>query len=183
MTSQTAGSRCGTAMGKFRCSPIGDGWRPQGEWMGGGRWRERFIEKKECWPGAWTTMERAKFLSLENQILWKFEGLGPYGETSRMHARALAESGWGAPVTGVESGFIGYRLLNGRRAAPRELDSERIQRIAAYCAFRAVELRKRCDKVRARRFDDHGESEFRARIPMLDSSRFFATGSSSTDTL
>jgi hypothetical protein len=156
---------------KFRCSPIGDGWRPQGEWMGGGRWRERFIEKKECWPGAWTTMERAKFLSLENQVLWKFEGLGPYGETSRMHARALAESGWSAPVTGVESGFIGYRLLNARRAAPRELDSERIQRIAAYCAFRAVDFA--CDVTKSEHDDltamvkVNFEREFQCSIPSL----------------
>jgi hypothetical protein len=122
---------------KFRCVAIGDGRRPEGEWIGGGRWRERFLANEEDWPGAWTTMERSKFVSLDQQTLWKFEGIGAYGEKPRTNAIALAEAGWGAPMVQVDSGFSGYRLLKGTTEAPRDLNAEIIKQIAAYCSFRA----------------------------------------------
>lgn len=61
---------------QFRTVPIKDGQGPQGEWIGGGQWRSRFHGDEQNWPGSWTSMERAKFLSREQSILWKFEGLG-----------------------------------------------------------------------------------------------------------
>jgi hypothetical protein len=126
---------------RFRCVAVGDGRRPQGEWIGTGNWRPRFLRDEKEWPGAWTNMERAKFLSGDGQVLWKFEGLGPYGDRARTEAYALDKAGFGVAVVGDVSGFVGYQVLRGRNASPGDLNAERIRRIAAYCTFRGESFR------------------------------------------
>lgn len=127
---------------KFRCVPIGDGRRPQGEWIGAGEWRQRFRGEERRWPGSWTSMERAKFLSHNGRVFWKFEGLGHYGDRAREEAGALADAGFGAEVVAEAYGFLGYGCLRGRPTAKEELSPERIRRIAEYCAFRAVKFHR-----------------------------------------
>lgn len=119
---------------KFRCLPITHSRHPQGEWIGAGAWRSKFLKEGE-WPGAWTAMERAKFLDADRRVFWKFEGLGPYGTRARKQAQALAGAGFGARIVGDESGFIGYEFLHGQRL--RQLNGALLERIAGYCAFRA----------------------------------------------
>lgn len=127
---------------KFRCVAIGDGRRPQGEWLGEGFWRQRFLGEESSWPGAWTSMSRSKFLSHDGRVFWKFEGSGPYGKRARMEAGALAAAGFGARVIEDAYGFIGYECLRGRPAAKEELNSERMGRLAEYCAFRAASFQR-----------------------------------------
>ena len=126
----------------LRCEPIGDGRRPQGEWIAAGEWRQRFRGEESRWPGSWTSMERAKFLSHDGRVFWKFEGLGQYGDRAREEAEALAAAGFGAEVCADAHGFVGYECLRGRPAAKEELSPERIQRIAQYCAFRAAKFHR-----------------------------------------
>jgi hypothetical protein len=126
---------------KFRCLAIGDGRRPQGEWIGAGEWRQQFLGESR-WPGSWTNMERAKFLSHDGRVIWKFEGLGQYGDRAREEAEALATAGFGAKVVADAYGFVGYECLRGRPAAKQELSPERIRRIAEYCAFRAAKFHR-----------------------------------------
>lgn len=125
---------------EFRCVPAKDAPRPSGEWIGAGEWRPRFLGDERHWPGAWTNLERSKFLSEDGRTLWKFEGLGPYGERSRTQARRLAENGFGPRVLAEESGYVGYERLRGTPARREDLEAERIRRIASYCAFRAKEF-------------------------------------------
>ena len=121
---------------QFRWLPVEGGRRPSGDWIGAGEWRSRFLRDEQDWPGVWTSMERAKFLSLDQRIFWKFEGLGPYGARSDAQARALADNGFGPKVVAEESGFVGYEFVAGTAARKRDLNTERIKKIASYCAFR-----------------------------------------------
>jgi hypothetical protein len=82
-------------------------------------------------------MERAKFLSSDSQVFWKFEGLGPYGTRSFSEAEALAERGFGPRVLQRKSGFLGYESIKGTALRSRDLLREYVEVIAAYCAFRA----------------------------------------------
>lgn len=123
---------------QFRCVNLAPARFPAGEWIGGGAWRQRFSGDERRWPGVWAPMERAKFLAPE--VFWKFEGLGGYGLRPRLVARTLAEAGFGAKIAGDELGYIGYERLTGRPASSADLKRERLQRMAAYCAFRAREI-------------------------------------------
>jgi hypothetical protein len=153
---------------KFRCVPIARGRHPQGEWIGAGEWRCKFLNEGD-WPGTWTTMERAKFLSADERVFWKFEGLGPYGARAGEQARALAVAGFGAPVVGDENGFLGYECQRGHSVRRDELDLGLLKRIAAYCAFRAEQFA--CEVSAAQREDlttmlrVNFEREFGAQVP------------------
>ncbi len=127
---------------RFRCVAIGDGRRPDGEWIGAGLWRQRFLDKESSWPGAWTSMERSKFLSHDGRVFRKFEGLGHYGDRAREEAEAVAAAGFGTRIVEDAFGFLGYECLRGRPVAKEELSPQRIQRIAEYCAFRAANFRR-----------------------------------------
>ena len=125
---------------QFRCLPVGENVRtPDGLWVGAGEWRGLFLADEKHWPGAWTSLERAKFLSVDQRLLWKFEGLGPYG--THVRARALNEAGFGPRVVAEQGGFVGYELLEGGAAGRADLTAGRLQRMAAYCAFRAERFR------------------------------------------
>lgn len=122
---------------KLQCAEIGPGKHPTGDWMGAGEWRRRFSGERE-WPGVWAHMERAKFLSFDGQILWRYEGLGPYGTRAREQAKTLAAAGFGVPVAGEYMGYVGYDCLQGTRVRREETDAAVLQRLAAYCDFRAA---------------------------------------------
>ena len=106
--------------------------------VGAGRWRE-------LWPGAreipsWTQMERPKFLSRDRRRLFKFAGLGRYGEEVGLRAELLATTGFSPKCLGVRDGYAVYEMLSGRQMRRDDLSRGVIERIADYCAMRAVEF-------------------------------------------
>ncbi len=120
---------------RYQTVTLPEGRTPAGEWVGAGEWRKKTFANESEWPGAWPSMERAKFA--DDRVMWKFEGIGPYGERARSIARALASSGFAPAVVQDERGYVGYELVRGRAARVPDLNPARLQRMAEYCAFRA----------------------------------------------
>ena len=103
--------------------------------LSGGAWRSFFYADSATWPSSWTSTERLKFLSASGQSLLKFEGLGRYGERVLQRSCLVAEAGSGPPCERDVAGFVRYNMVVGRPAVG-ELSSEKLHRIADYCAFR-----------------------------------------------
>jgi len=152
---------------QFRSVSVGEGRYPEGEWLGGGEWRRRFGGDSREWPGAWTSLERAKFLA--GDVFWKFEGLGPYGAKARTAAKAVGEAGFGPRVVDDQHGYTGYEFVPGRAATREDLSAERMRRLAEYCAFRSEEFA--CSSSETHRRDlatmlrVNYEREFGMRLP------------------
>lgn len=134
-TSKLRARDAATRWARFRCVATGESRHPEGEWIGGGDWRRRFCGDEPNWPGAWTSLERAKFLA--DGVFWKFEGLGPYGARASKQAHMLAEAGFGPRVVDRQNGFLGSEMSSGQQAQIADLDVNLVERIADYCAFRA----------------------------------------------
>ncbi len=91
--------------------------------------------------GSWVQMERAKFLSGDRTRLFKFVGLGRFGEEVAQRAEALAASGFGPRCLGLNDGYAEYEMLRGRPALRQDVSRAMIDRMADYCAMRALEFR------------------------------------------
>ena len=153
---------------RFTTVNLPEGRYPSGKWIGGGKWRELFGGKVREWPGAWTAMERAKFLS--EDVSWKFEGHGGYGTRARAIGRALGDAGFSPKVVDDQYGYVGYEYVRGRTASRADLNAERLRTLASYCAFRAQEFS--CEVAAAQRHDlasmvrVNYQREFGARLPL-----------------
>ena len=90
-----------------------------------------------CEQTGWRQFERRKYLSPDGRTLFKFEGLGRYGDAVVARARALAEEGFSPAVEPVSDGFAAYEFVPGRPMRAEELDEDMIRRMAEYCAARA----------------------------------------------
>jgi hypothetical protein len=108
---------------------------------GGGEWRRWLYPGEAHWPASWTQMERVKFLSPARDRIFKFSGYGRFGASVKERDRLLSSSGFGPPLLGVSNGFAEFAVLPGRPATPADLSTAIIERIADYCAFRAIEFR------------------------------------------
>ncbi|MGH9524777.1 MAG: hypothetical protein ACRD3E_19815, partial [Terriglobales bacterium] len=108
----------------------------------GGEWRRWLYASEGNWPASWTHMERAKFLSSERRQIFKFLGHGRFGNTVAERARLLSETGFGPKLMGIAGGFAEYRVMQGRPAEATDLSCAVVERIADYCALRAVEFRE-----------------------------------------
>src|SRR6266849_7385151 len=88
-------------------------------WIGAGIWRGCLLPVKNLpeveWPASWTQHERAKYLSCDGSRLYKFEGLGRYGEEIVNRSRQLAEAGFGPrPLYPLDSqGYACYERVDG----------------------------------------------------------------------
>ncbi|MFL6314399.1 MAG: hypothetical protein ACJ71W_20030 [Terriglobales bacterium] len=127
---------------RFRCIPAGGEARRPTEavdFIEGGQWRSRAFEKQSEWPATWTNFERLKYLSSSQegkQRLFKFAGLGHYGDVVLEREKKVAAAGFG-PVPREESdGFISYSWMDARPLAASDLSFEIMVRLAEYCAFR-----------------------------------------------
>jgi hypothetical protein len=127
---------------RFRCIPGGGEARRPTEavdFIGGGQWRSRMYPNKSEWPASWTSFERLKYLSSagqREQRLFKFAGLGHYGDVVLEREKKVAAAGFG-PVPREESdGFISYSWMDARPLAASGLSFEIMARLAEYCAFR-----------------------------------------------
>ncbi len=106
--------------------------------FGGGAWREYCFQNRQQWPAGWLQMERLKFLSQDRRSLFRFDGLGSYGETVRARSRTVADGGFGPDCEKAGDGFTRFAFLAG--APVEKISGNFIQHAAEYCAFRAAEL-------------------------------------------
>ncbi len=111
-----------------------------GEDLSGGKWRQKFCDREEPWPAAWTQLERLKYLSNDSRQLLKFEGHAQYGQEVRCRNHALADSGFSPPYCGNLEGFGKHTLQVGSTGRASEVSAEVLSRIAEYCAFRSREF-------------------------------------------
>ena len=113
------------------------------DFIGGGNWRGRLFPAGSQWPPSWTSFERLKYLSSAGDReprLFKFAGLGHYGDQVFDREQKVADAGFG-PVPRAESdGFISYPWIEGRPCSAGDLSSAVLQRLAGYCAFRQREF-------------------------------------------
>jgi hypothetical protein len=109
------------------------------DWSGG-QWRRHLYKDAASWPAAWPQVERLKYLSRDGARLYKFEGLGPYGEAPVERARAAAAAKWSPAVERGSPGFVSYTRIHGRPLHHRDLDSQIIDMLAHYCDFRRREM-------------------------------------------
>jgi hypothetical protein len=117
-------------------------------WIGGGEWRRYLLRDEAQWPPAWTTFERAKYLSgprgcaprnfgnVGDPRFYKFAGFGSYGEDVRKREETVADGGFAAPPQAENAGYVSYPWINGRPMTASDLSESVLARMAAYCAFR-----------------------------------------------
>jgi hypothetical protein len=111
-----------------------------GRSLGDGAWREVMYANRSCWPACWAEQERIKHLSVDGKTLFKFEGLGRFGELARQQAQELAHAGLSPRLLGFEQGYAGYEFVSipGRPLATADLGKSLLSSMAEYCAFRAA---------------------------------------------
>jgi hypothetical protein len=105
--------------------------------VAGGIWRADFYPAQDQWPASWLQMERLKFTSETNDLFYKFEGYGRFGEAVHQRTIAVAEAGYGPMPLRFEEGFGVFPMLRGRICNKTDASTTMLQRIAEYCAFRA----------------------------------------------
>jgi hypothetical protein len=108
--------------------------------LSGGRWRNLFLSSGTKWPASWQEMETLKFWSRDQHSILKFDGLGDPGNMVRERARAIYKAGFGAEVQDAGDGMSEYRFVSGAPLAGTDLCETILDRIADYCASRAVEF-------------------------------------------
>jgi hypothetical protein len=106
-------------------------------YIGGGEWRDEFLQPWQEWPSSWPAMERLKYLTSDRRCLLKFEGHGSYGESVRTRNYALAHSGYGASYAEGSHGFGHYPLLVGRMGRASDSTVQLLAHMAQYCAWRS----------------------------------------------
>lgn len=111
-----------------------------GESLSGGTWRRRFAASGSEIPACWAALEPAKFLSLDQQTIFRFEGFGHYGREVGDRARLLAAHGFSPAYLGNRAGFGEYELVEGEKLSRGDLSPELVERIADYLALRAREF-------------------------------------------
>lgn len=109
--------------------------------LSGGRWRDLLCGSAAIRPAVQPQHERRKYLEGEGRgggLLFRFAGLGRYGETSFRRAAKLGEAGFGPPTAGLEDGFLALRFVPGRPLTPAAgSDPEFLRAATAYVAYRA----------------------------------------------
>jgi hypothetical protein len=104
--------------------------------LSNGSWREILPPRGVARPACWTEMERLKFLASDHRYVFKFDGLGLYGEHNRKRAEALFEAGFAPKPTQAKAGMASYDFVPGFPMTRADLSTEVLDRIADYCAFR-----------------------------------------------
>ncbi len=112
----------------------------RGAYLGGGEWRRHFYAESSQWPASWLQMERLKFLSNDGRRLYKFHGLGRFGSTVAARARLVGDAGYGPRLLSHAQGYGEFAFLNGEPMDAAQISSAVVERIADYCAFRALEF-------------------------------------------
>ena len=90
-----------------------------------GQWRDHL----HAWPAVQPQHERRKFLSQSGR-LFKFAGLGRFGDEKLARARRLRE--YTPQVEGLRDGFLITRFVEGRPLSTEDCSRELLQRMASY---------------------------------------------------
>jgi hypothetical protein len=112
----------------------------RGEYLGGGEWRRRSYDQECEWPASWVQMERLKFLSRDRRRIFKFHGLGRFGDAVAERARLLGETGFGPRMLSHAGGFSEFELAAGRPMHATLISAAVLERVADYCVLRALEF-------------------------------------------
>jgi hypothetical protein len=116
------------------------------DFIGGGQWRSRTMTNPSDWPASWTSLERLKYLSSSSTDnneprLYKFAGLGHYGDRVFERELKVAAAGFGLLPRRESDGFVSYpwasyQWTSGRPLSANDISAEVLARMAQYCAFR-----------------------------------------------
>ncbi len=106
-----------------------------------GAWRKTLLSPGSEWPACWPEMEHLKFLSPDRGHLFKFDGIGHFGERVRERANAVWRSGFGPKAENAGDGMTAYEFIAGTPLERSCVSAEMLDHIAEYCAFRASEFR------------------------------------------
>jgi hypothetical protein len=109
-------------------------------YIAGGIWRASVFADEELWPASWLQMERLKFLSPQRDLLFKFEGLGRFGQAVHDRSILIADAGYGPRPIAFDQGFGIFPMLHGRTLSAADVTPTVLQRLAEYCAFRVCAL-------------------------------------------
>lgn len=108
--------------------------------LAGGAWRSIFLNGEAAAPAGWPEMETLKFLSANRNHIFKFEGFGERGRTVRERAALLHTSGFSPEVLNADDGMSEYTVVRGEIQTASGPSTELLDRMAEYCAFRAIEF-------------------------------------------
>jgi hypothetical protein len=127
---------------RFRWLPVSSGPRKPEEaklFVGGGQWRPLLLPDVSTWPASWISLERLKYLGPDHghRRLFKFLGLGHYGETVFEREKQIANAGFGISPQREDHGFASYDWVPVRPMSAEDLTEDMLRRLAAYCSFRA----------------------------------------------
>lgn len=105
----------------------------------GGRWRARLYPDELAWPAVDARQERVKLLAPGGDggpRLFKFAGLGAYGDAALARARALEGLGLAPPALGLVRGFLVHPWLEGARPLGQARFDRRalVERVSDYLA-------------------------------------------------
>jgi len=139
-------------------------------WIGSGEWRRYLLSRQACWPASWLTFERPKYLSADDAAdarLFKFLGLGHYGEQVFEREAQVAAAGFAPPPRMEHHGYASYPLIEGHPMRAEELSESVLARIASYCAFRAQHFGAEASQVDSlQQMAEHNLKELRFEIPV-----------------
>lgn len=100
-----------------------------------GRWRARFFTP-ERYPAVHPQHERRKFLTAEREhLLYRFAGLGPFGESVYERGLRLAEAGYTPPLLALRQGFVVQKFVPGRALEKGDCSIALLRSAARYLAF------------------------------------------------
>lgn len=126
---------------------------------GAGEWRRLHFADKDAWPASWTWFERSKYITAEPanpRRLYKFLGLGHYGDQIFAREQEIAEAGFAVQRQREQNGFASCDWLRGRPMRPSDLNEASIRRLASYCAFRTGAFAaESCDLNSLQQMADH----------------------------
>jgi hypothetical protein len=176
---------------RFHCvAAVAEPQRPDqaSDFIGGGHWRSRLLANESEWPAAWTSFERLKYLSppeqanpglldhkllnpkLLNPRLFKFAGLGHYGDRVFECELKIAEAGFGPTPKRESDGFISYPWIagmNGHPMAASDISENVLARVAEYCAFRVETFATECpDFNMLQQMAEHNLRELKLDVPV-----------------
>ena len=100
-----------------------------------GAWRQHLYPSEAVWPAAMAAHERVKAYRPLDRAVFRYAGLGRYGEGRRARAEALADGGLGVRPGGLLDGYLSLPFEPGQPCTAEDAGPELVGRIAAHIAY------------------------------------------------